>query len=369
MPSYIHQIQTLNPDVSFTQEQLLEIMKKSCAGGDRKTERLLHRLYSQSGIERRHCVLGGLSNDADTPSEHFYNAETDTPLTPTTQTRNEIYAHAIQLLAPKLACSLVADSDFSAQEITHVITVSCTGFFQPGPDFLVTKALGLNPATERYHIGFMGCYAAFPALRMADTICKANPDAVVLVMSMELCTLHLQWHAELDDLLAGSVFADGLGAAIVSARTPKPGRKPLRIEQFSSAIAPAEDTDMAWTIGDTGFRMRLSLYVPQIIEAQISGAITPLLELGNIAQDNVDHWAVHPGGRAILDKVESGLKLTPENLAPSRETLRNFGNMSSATIFFVLQEILNSAQPDESIVAMSFGPGLTVESALLTRVG
>lgn len=295
--------------------------------------------------------------------------DTDTPLTPTTQTRNEIYTEAIQSLAPKLACSLLGDSDFSAKDITHVITVSCTGFFQPGPDFLVVKALGLNPGTERYHIGFMGCYAAFPAFRMADTICKANPDAVVLVMSMELCTLHLQWHAELDDLLAGSVFADGLGGAIVSARTPAPGRTPLRIGQFVTATAPAEDTDMAWTIGDTGFRMRLSLYVPQIIESEIAGAIAPLLNSGGLSQDEIKHWAVHPGGRAILDKVQSGLGLEPEALVPSRETLRNYGNMSSATIFFVLQQVLASAQPEEPIVAMAFGPGLTVESALLSRAG
>jgi predicted naringenin-chalcone synthase len=360
--SYIHHIETLVPDACLSQDFLRDTFKQLVAKGDRRTERLIHRLYSQSGIETRYSVLGGF--DENLPGQLFYDAASNTPRTPTTQARNQLYTTAIQAMAPKLAQSLLAASDFSLSEITHVITVSCTGFFQPGPDFLIGKLLG--PSVERYHLGFMGCYAAFPALRMADAFCKGNPDAVVLVMCIELCTLHLQWNTELDDLLAGSVFADGLGAVLVSRRPPKVGTRALQMNHFASAIAPAEDSDMAWTIGDTGFRMRLSLYVPQIIESEVSGAIAPLLNKARLSQNQIQHWAVHPGGRAILDKVESGLALSPTDLQSSRETLRQFGNMSSATIFFVLKELLKITTSGEKVVAMAFGPGLTVESALLT---
>jgi predicted naringenin-chalcone synthase len=222
-------------------------------------------------------------------------------------------------------------------------------------------------ATQRYHLGFMGCYAAFPALRMAAQFCRADPDAVVLVMCLELCSLHLQRNGSEDSLLANSLFADGGGGAIVSARKPAPGLSAYRIGDFHSALVPSGEGDMAWSIGDHGFDIALSSYVPKIIGANIREFIEPSLGASGLALADVDTWAVHPGGRSIIDQVQTTLTLRPEQVRASREALRDYGNMSSASIFFVLRNILDfpSRGEGEKICAMAFGPGLTVEMALL----
>jgi predicted naringenin-chalcone synthase len=364
MPVYIHHIETLQPPVSYPQEQIAAVLKKTVAAGDRRMEKIIHHLYAQSGIEKRHSVVADLLLGA--PQGIFYDREKEVFLCPSTNARNELYTTAAREMFAKIAIeAFAATPQFAPSDLTHLITVSCTGFFQPGPDFAILKALGLHAGVERYHLGFMGCYAAFPALRMAKAFCEANPDAVVLVVCLELCSLHVQWTSGMDDILAGTVFADGASAAIVSSK--KPSGSALKLDAFASAIAPAEDTDMAWTIGDEGFRMRLSSYVPQIIESKVEEAIVPVLtKVGKVARD-VDHWAVHPGGRAILDKVEKGLNLPPEALNASREVLRTCGNMSSATILFVLKELMaRGVAPEESLLAMSFGPGLTIETAMLS---
>jgi predicted naringenin-chalcone synthase len=366
MPVYLHHIETLTPPTSYAQEDIAAALKRSVAKGDRRTEKIIHHLYAHSAIERRASVVTDFLPGAEPGI--FYDKATDAFLCPSTQARNTLYTEAARTLFPTIAARAFAAAEgFAPEQLTHLITVSCTGFFQPGPDFAILKALGLHADVERYHLGFMGCYAAFPALRMARAFCEANPDAVVLVVCLELCSLHVQWTAGMDDLLAGSVFADGAGAAIVSARTPVGEKPALRLDAFSSAIAPAGDSDMAWTIGDIGFQMRLSSYVPEIIQGNVCAAIQPILEKGALTQEQVTHWAVHPGGRAILDRVERGLELPACALAASREVLKNHGNMSSATILFVLQEILQrGVTPEETLLAMSFGPGLTIETALLT---
>ena len=365
MSVYIHHIETLLPPVSYAQEEIAAVLKRTVAKGDRRTERIIHHLYAHSAIERRASVVTDFLPDA--PPGSFYDRETDTFFSPSTRVRNELYTEAARTLFPTIATEAFAASGFAPEEMTHLITVSCTGFFQPGPDFAILKALGLHAHVERYHLGFMGCYAAFPALRMARAFCEANPAAVVLVVCLELCSLHVQWTGGMDDLLAGSVFADGAGAAIVSARPPVGAA--LRLEAFSSAIAPTGDSDMAWTIGDVGFQMRLSSYVPEIIQTHVGAAVKPILCQADLAPAQVTHWAVHPGGRAILDRVEKGLGLPETALVASRQVLRNCGNMSSATILFVLEELLaRGVTPGDTLLAMSFGPGLTIETALLTGV-
>jgi predicted naringenin-chalcone synthase len=367
MSVYIHHIETLLPETSYPQEKVAATLKRCVAGGDRRTEKIIHYLYTNSGIEKRHSVVKDFEEGS--AGGPFYDPVTDTVLSPSTETRNDIYTQAAREMLPCLAerafahCPGIAPTD-----LTHLITVSCTGFFQPGPDFAILKALGLTAGVERYHLGFMGCYAAFPALRMARDFCIANPEAVVLVVCLELCSLHLQWTNGMDDLLAGSVFADGAAAVIVSGREPERGG--LRLDGFASAIAPAADSDMAWTIGDTGFRMRLSSYVPEILETNVESAIVPILTKTNLERDAVTHWAVHPGGRAILDKVERGLSLPADALAASRAVLKTCGNMSSSTVLFVLNELWRRQnwQTNERTLAMSFGPGLTVETAILTAV-
>jgi predicted naringenin-chalcone synthase len=287
---------------------------------------------------------------------------------PGTAARNDIFARESRSLSVALA-KKVLDSrpGFGPGDVTHVVTASCTGFYNPGPDFYIVCDLGMPFSTQRYHLGFMGCYAAFPALRMAAQFCQADPDAVVLVMCLELCSLHLQMNGNEDSLLANSLFADGAAAAIVSARTPAPGQSAYRIDDFRSALVPSGEKDMAWRIGDHGFDIALSTYVPKIIGAKIREFIEPSLAGCGIDMADVDTWAVHPGGKSIIDQVQASLSLRPEQVRASREVLRNCGNMSSATILFVLQEILRqpSRSDSDKVCAMAFGPGLTVEMALL----
>ena len=263
--------------------------------------------------------------------------------------------------------------------MTHVVTVSCTGFHAPGPEYEIVRGLGLSDAVQRYHFGFMGCYASMPALRAAGQFCAADQEAVVLVVSVELCTLHLRSSEDPDTIVASSLFADGAAAGIVTARDLPTTVPALRLDGFHTAIVPEGVDDMAWTIGDSGFEMILSTAVPQIIGESIIGALTPLygredalaeaFAAGRVG-DRVRHWAIHPGGRSILDRVQERLALSDVQLRPARETLRRFGNMSSATVLFVLKRILEQegAEPGDRVAAMAFGPGLTAESALLTVV-
>lgn len=337
--------------------------------------RLIGAAFDSSGIERRHSVIDELSFTAETPESMFFDAASGQILNPSTAARNDVYTReATELFVRSAAAALSACDDLETADITHVITASCTGFFSPGPDYRIVRELGLAPSVKRQHLGFMGCYAAFPALRQAKEVCEADPDAGVLVVTAELCSLHVHMSDDPDTILGASLFGDGAAAAVITAdgRSMCPG---LRLDHFETALTPVGEEAMAWTIGDHGFEMVLGTYVPKIIDEHIVGALEPLLahEPAIMAQAHreIEHWAIHPGGRSILDKVESTLQLTEQQLVPSRATLRDFGNMSSATVMFVLKHILDDpgVADGERICSMAFGPGLTVESALLTTVG
>jgi predicted naringenin-chalcone synthase len=254
-----------------------------------------------------------------------------------------------------------------------LVTVSCTGFFAPGPDQLLVERLGLDPGVERFHLGFMGCHAAFPALRAARAFCAARPDAVVLVACVELCTLHLQPPLDHDRILAASLFADGAAAAVVTAAPLPAGRTGLRLDDLHSTLTGSGSEDMTWTIGDVGFEMVLSGYVPRLLGEHIEKVVAPAFDADPVLAGRpfaeVPRWAVHPGGRSILDKVQQALALDDDQLAPSRDVLRRHGNMSSATVLFVLGELLAGPPPavPERVCALTFGPGITVETALLTH--
>jgi predicted naringenin-chalcone synthase len=366
MTTWIHGIATAVPDYAYEQQRIRDVMK-DWLEADRRTERLLNGIYANSGIETRHSVVPDLEPGAQRGA--FFRAEDGNGFRlPGTKERNDRYTQEAAPLFVKAARGVLAASGFESTEVTHVITISCTGFFAPGPDVLLVNELGLPQQTERYHVGFMGCYAAFPALRMARAFTRSDPAAVVLVVSAELCTLHLQPGPEVDNLLASSVFADGAAAALVSARPPR--GTSLRLDAFGSTLASEGAGEMAWTVGDTGFEMVLTSYVPRIIEARIGEAVAPLFARSGVTQREVTHWAVHPGGRAILDKVQAGLCLPEEALEASRQVLSDYGNMSSATVLFVLERMLHEPPgPAGTVAAMAFGPGLTVESGLFTLQG
>ncbi len=369
MPVYLHHIETAVPPTAYPQPFIAEAMKRFSAGGDRKQERVRSYLYSQSGIETRHSAVPDFLPGA--AGGIFYDGATDTLRNPTTGERNALYTTEARRLGAEVACRAFENADgFDAPDVTHVITASCTGFFQPGLDYHLVRTLNLPPSVPRFHLGFMGCYAAFPALRLAKTICENDPRAVVLVVCLELCSLHLRFDGDTDAILGGSVFADGAAAAVVSAREPSGGKPALILERFDTTLTPTGESDMAWTIGDNGFAMRLSSYVPEILRANIGDALVPTLGGSGLRAQDVAHWAVHPGGRAILDKVRSALDLCETSLTASRRVLRDYGNMSSATILFVLAEMLRAGTltgAGDPVVAMAFGPGLTVETAVMRK--
>lgn len=368
MSVYLHNIETTVPEVVYEQQFLRDQMKEYVSD-KRSIQKIIHRIYSKSGIERRHSVVNDFHANGD--PRLFFQPD-GTVNSPSTGDRNRLYVENAKKLFVTVAGNLLDNHpEFDRESVTHVITVSCTGFFAPGPDYEIVKQLGLNPGTERFHLGFMGCYAAFPALRMARSFCKNDEDAVVMVVCLELCSLHFQHSESADNLISASVFADGGAGALISRRSPTPGQPVLQLDRFSTSIAEQSEEDMAWTIGDTGFDMVLSTYVPDIIESNLAGAIRPLFESLDITPDAIEHWALHPGGRAILDKIEESLDLRPEQLTPSREVLSEYGNMSSATILFVLDQTLKqpikAPEGKENVLAMAFGPGLTLESGLFTK--
>ncbi len=386
MDVFLHTVATAVPPHILVQTQARDVFG-SQPHLTRLGQRLVHASFDASAIETRRSVVEDFDLDATVETPTFFDQESGLLLSPSTRTRNELYIREAHKLTLEAARKAIAQTPgLRTEDITHVITVSCTGFYAPGPDYQLVRELGLNTNTLRYNIGFMGCYASFPALRAAQSFCLADSNAVVLIVSTELCTIHMRSSNDPDQIVAASVFADGAAAAIVSSRDDIAGNR-LRIDRLASDLTPVGEGDMAWTVGDEGFEMILSAAVPKIIDTYIEGAIKPILgdepDLLADPAGKVKHWAVHPGGRSILDKVESRLGLSEAQLAHSRETLREVGNMSSATILFVLKRILDASMTDasladaqpgktpeptpERVVAMAFGPGLTVETGLFTK--
>jgi predicted naringenin-chalcone synthase len=267
---------------------------------------------------------------------------------------------AFERFAPRLmrcAVDKLALGEAERRGITHVIVTSCTGLYAPGLDIEVVDHLGLDSAVERTMIGFMGCYAAINALKSAHHIVRSEPGAKVLVLSLELCTLHMQETQDLEQLLSFLLFADGASACLVSAI-----EEGLAIDSFLAVSIPDTSHLITWRIRELGFDMQLSGKVP----AELCRAMKELGTKITRGKDplSIDLWAVHPGGRTILDSVEKGLALPADALTNSREILAGFGNMSSATVMFVLQRIMQTAEEGQQGCAMSFGPGVTAETML-----
>ncbi len=271
----------------------------------------------------------------------------------------QIYAEA----APTLALAAVRKLKAAAlpRTITHLVVASCTGFVAPGIDQIIARELGLDPSVERTLIGFMGCYAAISALRNAYHIVRSEPDARVLVVTVELSTLHLQFSNDLEALLGMLQFGDGAAAALITADPTG-----FSIDRPFAVAMPDTDALIRWTIGDTGFAMQLSGEVPGKIAAALGDANIRERILGEADTGDVDSWAVHAGGRSILDSVQRAFKLAPHALDASRDVLSRYGNMSSSTLMFVLKSLLE--RPEHHCgIALAFGPGLAAEGFQFAR--
>lgn len=313
---------------------------------DPREAAVFRRMAARSGIERRFSVLpAGVDGGSPVCDGGFYAGKN----LPGTAARMALYA----VHAPALAERAIAGLG-PVGEISHLVVASCTGFVAPGIDQIIADRLGLPGSVERLLIGFMGCYAAISALRTARHIVRSEPSARVLVVTVELSSLHLQDDCALEPLLAMLQFGDGAAAALVTGKGPG-----LGIDAPFAATLPQSADLIRWTIGDQGFAMHLSGAVPGRIADALRDPAFQAVLTGGAAPDAIEAWAVHAGGRSILDAVESGLGLAPTALAPSREVLRRFGNMSSATLMFALAECLESRP--RTGTALAFGPGLAAE--------
>lgn len=298
--------------------------------------------------------------------EHRYSfLQPDKPLLPDAMDAFELYrlgrfpstADRMKLFerfAPALAAQALDNLSLTRQEqdrIRHVIVTCCTGMYAPGLDFFIMDHLGLPASTERTMIGFMGCYAAINGLKQARHIVRSQPGESVLLVNLELCTLHLHETQDLAEVLSFLLFADGCAASLIS---HQPGG--FAIEEFHSTRIENTSNLITWRVGDAGFDMLLSGRVPREIAGALRAESTPFVN-----KREVELWAVHPGGRSVLDAVQHGLELCPQALTASRQILRCYGNMSSASVMFVLRELMQTARRGQRGCAMSFGPGLTAE--------
>ncbi len=316
-----------------------------------RDRRLFSRMVGRSGIAHRYSVLEPDGNSDGLDTGGFYRRGAF-PGTAARMAAFEAYALPLALAAIE---ALAADEGPGWKAgLSHLIVTCCTGFAAPGLDALLIDRLGLDPAIERTLVGFMGCNAAFNGLKLARHIVRSEPRARVLVLSLELCTLHLQETSDLEQSLSFLIFADGGAAALVSRE-----RRGMRLDRFASAVLPEGADLITWRIGGSGFEMRLSGEVPAALSRNLPAHVAALS--GQRPLDEIAAWAVHPGGRSILDAVEASLELGETALAPSRSVLRDFGNMSSATILFVLGRML-AARRDGPGLAFGFGPGLSIES-------
>jgi predicted naringenin-chalcone synthase len=351
---------TQAPKYSLNQAETARVASRLCCTSDEQ-ERLLSVLSRRTRIKRRSSVL--LEESGGVATHDFFRLpRTSDDRGPGTKDRMgkfEEYAGKMGLGACRKA---LRTAQLTGEEVTHLITVSCTGFYAPGVDYEIITSLGLPPSVERTQIGFMGCQAALNALRVASSLCAANASAQVLICSVELCSLHFQYGWDPNRIVSNSIFADGAGAIV---GTGDGGDNPdcWRILGNGSYLVPNSADAMTWKIGDHGFDMTLSARVPDLIDRHLADWLDKWLAGYGLRRSEIGSWAIHPGGPRILVAAERALGISSGDTQVSRNVLTNFGNMSSATMFFVLEQLIGKQAP-LPCVALGFGPGLTIEAAL-----
>ncbi len=351
MPLSLLGLGTALPQRRLSQAEALALAPQM-VGASPRQQRLLERIYQRSGVSHRHCIP---LPDATNPS---------------TAERMRLYQPAALDLALRASRLALDDAGLAGSAITHLITVSCTGFGAPGFDLALIASLPLAIDVARTHVGFMGCHGALNGLRVARAFVEADPRACVLLCAVELCSLHLQQGWNPDHIVANALFADGAGAVVAMGGDPKRGgvsaTRGTGLQLVASASTVLADTGhlMGWTIEDHGFSMLLSAQVPSRIATELGPWLEHWLAGLGLTMPELETWAVHPGGPRILAAVLKSAGLEPAQLALSTEVLRELGNMSSATILFILDR-LRSTGGHGPCLALGFGPGLTVEAALL----
>lgn len=372
---------TAHPADAVTSEEGLGIARV-LAGPDVRTSTWLGPIYANSGVARRFQVIGGdVKRDVLAGTSHsgspFLPTKENEGVGPTTAQRMALYAEEVGPLAARAAAGALREADLAPDSVTHLVTVSCTGFAAPGVDFALITNLGLRPTVARTHVGFMGCHGALNGLRVASAFATADPSARVLVCAAELCSLHYYYGSAADKLIANAIFADGAAAVAGQANRarqgggvldpyPRPGGRgspDWALARSGSCLIPNSAEDMGWTVGDHGFEMTLSRRVPGLIASHLKPWLESWLGESGLSSADVRSWAVHPGGPKIVSAVGESLGLSAEALAPSRAVFAEYGNMSSPTVLFILRKLRQETAP-RPCVALGFGPGLVAEAAL-----
>jgi predicted naringenin-chalcone synthase len=325
--------------------------------GDAQRQR--RAAYARAGINTRGvAIMSPTGSETDVLGRQ--SLFTRSGPVPTTGERMAAYRALAPDMAIEAARRCLDASSVERSRVTHLITVSCTGFAAPGPDAAIIDALGLPRDTARVHVGFMGCHGVINALRVAIAL-GSDPEAVILVVAVEICSIHFHCSPEPQKVVANALFADGAAALLLGHVGGGDGPRPLAT---ASVLIPGTQDAMSWHIGQHGFEMTLSMEVPALIEASLRPWLEPWLASRGLTIGQVAGWAIHPGGPRILDAVQRSLDLSPEALAASRETLAVHGNMSSPTVLFILDRLLTQGVRGP-VVMLAFGPGLTAEAALI----
>ncbi len=353
----------------------------------------LPALYRKSGVVQRGSVLLGPETQPElecclgsrpegslsTPRQTFYKpASVSHPYGPTTADRMKVFSQHAGPMLQRACATAIENSGVASSSITHLVTVSCTGFFAPGVDIALIESLGLDSNIQRTHVGFMGCHGALNGIRVAKAIVDATPSAVVLLGAVELCSLHQQYTDDAQQLVANALFADGAAGLVLGARDKVvdsqelsanmclPVPLPWSVVSTFSKWIPKTTGLMSWTIGDHGFRMTLDPQVPSVIEANLERELRAWLENQSLSISDIDAWAIHPGGPRIIQATGKALGLSPHLLEGSQAVLALHGNMSSPTVLFILEKLSQQPLHANHCVLLAFGPGLCIEAVLLS---
>lgn len=364
MTAALFSIATEVPPTSLAQTKFPKVAEQHLNLSESQA-RLIEHIAKNSCISKRHSIIEDFAeNGVKGPcfgdrkgSEEF----------PQTAARNEIFKKHAPLLAQSVCDKALQEWGGKREAITHVISVSCTGMIAPGIEFLLIDSLGLSQEVERLGINFMGCFGAFKGLAIAKALAMENPSHRILLVCTEMCSLHFQADGKNDTLIANTLFADGAAATVIGAKAQATETPLLEIHNQKSIAIKETQTLMSWEAGNYGYHMRLSPLVPKKIEMHISSFVSRLIGEGQSFLSYA--WAVHPGGKSILDAVIRACQLQPEQLEASWKILENYGNMSSPTFLFVLKELLEKPKENDKdkIIGLGFGPGLSVEGLLLHR--
>lgn len=379
MPSWLRGFGLAVPEHSIAQTDAAELVVSFNADTEDQA-RVLRELYRRAGVKRRHSVVLEASGETEVARQSTYSPRSEErPLGPTTAERMQTYERSAGTLARMATQRALNDAGRDARDITHLVTVSCSGFHAPGFDIELLQTSGLSPSVARTHLGFMGCHGALNGLRVADAFLQADPRANVLLCCVELCSLHHQYGWSPDRIVSNALFADGAAAVVLTSSPLAPQeelrsahsvsnsqseRATWRLLASGSVVLPDTLGDMGWRIRDHGFEMTLSARVPDLIKQHLRPWLSEWLGARGLTLEEVRSWAFHPGGPRILSAAGEALGLQREQWAASESILADYGNMSSPTILFILDRLRQQAAAGPC-VALAFGPGLTIEASLL----